>query len=55
MIAQFAGNPPYKGWKFLVSIQHNPDSPEISQEEYDKEWEEHIKFRFSGYDDEEVE
>ena len=47
----------WKDYKFAiyeVGIFITPDSSEISQEEYDKEWEEHIKFRFGGYDDEEV-
>ena len=47
----------WKDYKFVIyeiTMAITPDSPEISQEEYDKEWEEHIKFRFGGYDDEEV-
>ena len=49
--------PKAKDYKFAIyeiTMTITPDSPEISQEEYDKEWEEHIKFRFGGYDDEEV-
>ena len=47
----------HKRWKdynfaiYEATMIITPDSPEISQEEYDKEWEEHIKFRFGGYDD----
>ena len=36
-----------------ITMAITPDSPEISQEEYDKEWEGYIKFRFGGYDDDE--
>lgn len=39
---------------YEITMNITPDSPEISQEEYYKEWEEYIKFRFGGYDDEEV-
>ena len=47
----------YRRWKdynfaiYEITMTITPDSPKISQEEYDKEWEEHIKFRFSGYDE----
>lgn len=44
-----------KNYKFLIykiTMTITPDSPEITQEEYDKDWEEHIKFRFGGYDEE---
>ena len=47
----------WKDYKFTIyeiTMNITPDSPEITQEEYDKDWEEHIKFRFGGYDDEGV-
>lgn len=48
----------YRRWKdynfaiYEITMTITPDSPEISQEEYDKEWEEYVKFRLGGYDDE---
>ena len=46
----------YKFAIYEITMNITPDSPEISQEEYDKDWEEHMnfRFRFGGYDDEEV-
>ena len=40
----------WKDYNFAIyeaTMIITPDSPEISQEEYDKEWEEHIKFRLN--------
>lgn len=48
----------HRAWKdYNLAIHETdifitPNSPKITQEEYDKDWEEHIKFRFGGYNEE---
>lgn len=44
----------YKFAIYEVGIFITPDSPKITQEEYDKDWEEHMNFRFGFGEDEEM-
>lgn len=47
----------WKDYKFTIheiTMNITPDSPEISQEEYDKDWEEQMNFRFGFGEDEDV-
>lgn len=43
----------YKFKIYEITMNITPNSPEISQEEEKKEWEEYMKFRFGCWDDDE--